>query len=125
MVKKTLLIVVAVMFLLRAWLGAERHAGTLDMRLVTSFNFSSYPACGLSRTSYCIQAIRFYDADSGARLAEVPAHAGMTGAQRIVTTVHVNSVPRHAYAVTVYRDDGGILKEGPPGEVSTFDDAGH
>jgi hypothetical protein len=78
--KKTLLIVLAVMFLLRAWLGAERHAGTLDMYLVTSFNFSSYPACGLSRNSNCVQAIRFYDADSNTRLAEVPAHAGMKGA---------------------------------------------
>jgi len=123
--KKTLLIVIAVMFLLRAWLGAERHAGTLDLSLVTSFNFSSYPACGLSRASYCIQAIRFYDADSGARLAEVPVNAGMAGPRRIVTTVRVNSIPRHAYAVTVYLDNGGILKEGPAGQVSTFDDAGH
>ena len=123
--KKTLLIVISVMFLLRAWLGAERHAGTLDMYLVTSFNFSSYPACGASRTSNCIQAIRFYDADSNARLAEVTAPAGMTGAQRIVTTVRVNSVPRHAYAVTAYLDNGGTLREGPPGQVSTFDDASH
>jgi hypothetical protein len=123
--KKTLLIVIAVMFLLRAWLGAERHAGTLDMYLVTSFNFSSYPACGLSRASYCIQAIRFYDADSGARLAEVPVTEGMAGARRIVTTVRVNSIPHHAYAVTVYLDNSGILKEGPTGQVSTFDDAGH
>jgi len=123
--KKTLLIVIAVMFLLRAWLGAERHAGTLDMYLVTSFNFSSYPACGLSRASYCIQAIRFYDADSGARLAEVPVNEGMAGPRRIVTTVRVNSIPRHAYAVTVYLDNSETLREGPAGQVSTFDDAGH
>jgi hypothetical protein len=25
----------------------------------------------------------------------------------------------------VYLDNSGILKEGPPGQVSTFDDAGH
>jgi hypothetical protein len=123
--KKTLLIVIAVMFLLRAWLGAERHAGTLDMYLVTSFNFSSYPACGLSRASYCIQAIRFYDADSGARLAEVPVNEGMAGPRRIVTTVRLNSIPRHAYAVTVYLDNSETLTEGPAGQVSTFDDAGH
>jgi hypothetical protein len=123
--KKTLLIVIAVMFLLRAWLGAERHAGTFDMYLVTSFNFSSYPACGLSRASYCIQAIRFYDADSGARLAEVPVNEGMAGPRRIVTTVRLNSIPRHAYAATVYLDNGGILQEGPAGQVSTFNDAGH
>lgn len=123
--KKTLLIVIAVMLVLRAWVGAQRHAGTLDMYLVTSFNFSRYPACGLSRNSNCIQAIRFYDADSHARLAEVPAQAGMTGAQWITTTVRVNSVPRRAYAVTVYLDNSGTLKEGPPGQVSAFDDAGH
>jgi len=123
--KKTLLIVIAVMFLLRAWLGAERRAGTLELSLVTSFNFSSYPACGLSRASYCIQAIRFYDADSGARLAEVPVNEGMAGPRRIVTTVRVSSLPRHAYAAMVYLDNGGILKEGPAGQVSTFDVAGH
>ena len=123
--KKTLLIGVVVMFLLRAWLGAEKRTGTQDMYLVTSFNFSSYPACGPDRTSYCIRAIRFYDADSRARLAEVPIHAGMRGTQRIVAAVRVNSVSRHAYAATVYPDSGGMLKEGPPGEVSAFDDAGH
>jgi hypothetical protein len=118
--KKTLLTVFAVMFLLRAWVGAERHAGTLAMNLVTSFDFSRYPACGPSRTSTCLQAIRFYDADSNARLAEVPARASMRGAQRIVATVRVNSIPRRAYTVTVYLDSSGILKEGPPGQVSTF-----
>jgi len=123
--KKTLLIGVAVMILLRAWLGAEKRTGTQDMYLVTSFNFSSYPACGPGRTNYCIQAIRFYDADSQARLAEVPAHTGMRGEQRFVATVRVNSVPRRAYAVTVYPDSRGILKEGPPGQVSTFDDPSH
>jgi len=119
--KKTLLIVIVVMFLLRAWLGAERHAGAIDMRLMTSFNFSSYPACGVSSTN-CIQAIRFYDADSNARLAEVPARFGVKGAQPIVATVRVSSVPRHAYAVTVYLDNHGALREGLPGQVSTFDD---
>jgi len=123
--KKTFLIVIAVMFLLRAWLGAERHVGTLDMYLVTSFNFSIYPACGLNRNSNCIQAIRFYDADSSARLAEVPAHANMTGAQRITTTVRVHSVPRHAYAATLYLDNNSILKEGSAGQVSESHDAGH
>jgi hypothetical protein len=121
--KKMLLIGVAVMFLLRAWLGAERRASTIDMNLVTSFNFSSYPACGSGRTSYCIQAFRFYDADSNSRLAEVPA-AGMRGTQRITANVRLNSVPRHAYVVTVYPDDHGILNEGPAGKVSTFDDPG-
>lgn len=123
--KKTLMVAIAVMFLLHAWASAERHAGTLNMCLVTSFDFSSYPACGLSRSSYCIQAIRFYDPDSRTRLAEVPVRAGMTGPQPIVATVRVNSIPRHAYAVTVYLDNSGSFKEGLPGQVSTFDDPGH
>ena len=122
--KKLLLIGVVVMFLLRAWLGAERRASTLDMNLVTSYKFLSYPPCGTGRTSYCLQALRFSDADSRARLAEVPA-AGMRGAQRIVASERVNAVPRRAYVVTVYPDDHGILREGPPGKVSSFDDAGH
>ena len=123
--KKTLITAIAVIFLLRAWVRAERHAGPLDMSLVTSFNFSSYPACGRSRSSYCIQAIRFYDADSNARLAEVPVRGHMTGPQPIVATVRVHSIPRHAYAVTVYLDSNGSLKEGLPGQVSTLHDAGH
>jgi hypothetical protein len=122
--KKMLFVSVVVMFMLRVWLGAERRASTVDMNLVTSFNFSSYPACGAGRTSYCIQAFRFYDADSNARLAEVSA-AGMRGARRIMATVRVNSLPRRAYVVTVYPGDHGILKEGLPGKVSTFADAGH
>ena len=120
--RKMLLIGVAVMFLLRAWLGAERRASTLDINLVTSFNFSRYPACGAGKTSYCIQAFRFYDADSNARLAEVPT-AGMRGAQPIVASVRLNAVPRHAYVVTVYPDEHGILREGAPRTVSTFDGA--
>lgn len=50
--KKTLIVAIAV-FLLHAWGSAERHVGTLNMYLVTSFDFFSYPACGLSRSSYC------------------------------------------------------------------------
>jgi hypothetical protein len=122
--KKTLIAAIAVMFLLRAWVGAEKGSGTLDMYVVTSFDFSSYPACGLGQRTYCIQAIRFYDPDSKMRLAEVSVPAGVTGPQSIVATVRVHSIPRHAYAVTVYRDDSGNLQEGLPGEVSTFHDAG-
>jgi hypothetical protein len=123
--KKTLILAIAVMFLLRAWVSAERHTGTLSMSLVTSFDFSRYPACGLSRSSYCIQAIRFYDSDSKIRLAEVPVSVAMTGLQSIATTVRVHSMPRHAYAVTVYMDNNGTLKEGVPGQVSTFDHSGY
>jgi hypothetical protein len=123
--KTTLILAIAVMFLLHAWVRAERHAGMLNMYLVTSFDFSTYPACGLNRSSYCIQAIRFYDPDSNTRLAEVPVNANVTGPQPIVATVRVHSIPRHAYAVTVYLDNSGSLREGLPGRVSTFDESGH
>ena len=123
--KKTFVVAIAMVFLLRVWVSAERHAGTVDMRLVTTFDFSSYPACKASRNNYCIQAIRFYDADSNTRLAEVPVGQGMLGPKQIVATVRVNSVPRHAYAVTVYQDGSEMSKEGPQGQVSTFDVAGH
>lgn len=95
------------------------------MNLVTSFDFSNYPACGLSPRSYCIRAIRFYDPDSKTRLAEVPVRADMTGQQPIVATARVHSIPLHAYAVTVYVDSSGRLREGLPGEVSKFDESGH
>ena len=123
--KKTVIVAIVVMFLLRAWVAADRRAGTVSMNLVTRFDFSSYPACGLSRTSYCIKAIRFYDADSHSVLAEVPVRADMTGSHPIVATVRAHSLPRHAYAVTVYLDNSGDLNEGLPGPVSTFHDAGH
>jgi hypothetical protein len=122
--KKTLIAAVAVMFLLHVLVSAGKHAGTLNMYLVTSFDLSSHPACGLSRSSYCIQAIRFYDPASKRRLAEVPVHAGMRGPQTILATVRVHSVPRHASALTVYLDDSGSLEEGLPGQGSTFDDRG-
>lgn len=64
LMKKTLIVAIAVIFLLHAWVSAERQAGTTNMNLVTSFDFSKYPACGLSPRSYCIRAIRFYDPDS-------------------------------------------------------------
>jgi hypothetical protein len=123
--KKTLILAIAVMFILHAWVSAERHTGTLSMSIVTSFDFSRYPACGLSRNSYCIHAVRFYDSDSKTRLAEVPVSAAMNGIQPIVATIRVHSIPRHAYAVTVYLDNSGSLQEGFPGQVSTFDDSGH
>ena len=123
--KKTLIIAISVMFLLHAWVSAEKHSGMLSAHLVTSFDFSLYPACGLGRSSYCIRAIRFYDPDSKMRLAEVPVSAGITGPQPIVATVHVSSIPRHAYAVSVYLDNTGSLREGLPGQVSTLNESGH
>jgi hypothetical protein len=123
--KKAFVVAIAMVFLLRVWVSAERHPGTVDMHLVTNFDFSTYPACKASRNSYCIQAIRFYDADSSARLAEVTAGQGMLGPERIVVAIRVNSVPRRVYAVTVYQDGSGTSREGPPGQVSTFDAASY
>ncbi len=118
--KKTLLVAIVMVLLLRAWLGAERHSETLKLKLVTSFDFAQYPACGPNRTINCIQAVRFYDADSKLRLAEVPAPPGRTTSQQITAALNVNSIPRRAYAVTVYADSNGLSKEGPPGAVSRF-----
>ncbi len=118
--KKMLFVVVASTCLLLAGMRAEKRTGTTGMYLVTSFDFDRYPACGVNRSRYCIQAIRFYDGDSIARLAEVPVNGGKTGPQPIVATIHVYSIPRHVYAVTVYEDGMGTLKEGLPGQLSTF-----
>ncbi len=120
---KTMLITtIASIFLLGAWVSADRHVPAANLKLITSFDFSKYPACGSSASRYCIQAIRFYDPDSRTRLAEVLVGPGVAGPQTIVASVHLNSIPRHAYAVTVYRDDTGTAREGFPGQVSTFND---
>ena len=119
--KKMLMMVIASIFLLGAWVNADRYATTANMYLVTSFDFSRYPACASPASTYCVQAIRFYDPDARTRLAEVHVTPGATGPQTITATVHVNSsIPRHAYAVTVYRDGDATLREGLPGQVSSF-----
>jgi len=120
--KRTLLVAIAMVFILRAWLGAERHTRTLRLNLVTSFDFSKYPACGQRRTTSCVQAVRFYDADSKLRLADVVAPPQSRGSRQMVAAVDVSAVPRRAYAVTVYADNNGMTKEGSPGAVSRFHD---
>lgn len=119
-IKKILIIAITVMLGLHAWVSAERHAGPVNMYLVTSFDFSQYPACSAGRTSYCIQAIRFYDPDSNLRLAEAAVPADVRSPRTVVASVRVHSIPLHAYAITVYRDGSGNLKEGAPGRVSTL-----
>jgi len=123
--KKLLVMVTAIVLLMTAWLGAERRAPAVDLSLLTSFDFSRYPACGAGRTIYCIQAIRFRNADTGLQLAEVPVENRAARAQRIAATLRTESLPRRVYAVTLYRDSGGVVKEGPAGEVSWFDDSRH
>jgi hypothetical protein len=41
--KKTFAVAIAMVFLLRVWVSAERHPGTVDMRLVTNFDFFELP----------------------------------------------------------------------------------
>jgi len=123
--KRMLLLLGAVVLLLTAWLGAAKSAPLVDLSLVTTFDFSRYPACSADQTLYCIQAIRFYDADSGAQLAEVPVEHRAARAERIAATLHTAWLPRRVYAVTLYRDSGGTLQEGAAGEVSSFDVSRH
>jgi len=120
---KTFAFAIALALLFTAWLRAERRELPLQMNLVTSFDFNSYPTCAAAGRSNCIQAIRFYDADSARLLAEVTVSDSMRGLQRIVGTATVRSIPHRAYAVTVYLDNSGRRQEGAPGPVSEFIDA--
>jgi len=120
---KTFASAIVLALLLTVWLSAEKRELSLQMNLVTSFDFDSYPTCAAARRSNCIQAIRFYDADSAKLLAEVPVSYSMTGLQRIVGTATVRSIPHRAYAVTVYLDNNSRRQEGAPGPVSEFIDA--
>ena len=114
----TLAIVVAC----SVWLFAEKREAA-GMYLVTSFDFARYPACQAGRNSNCILAIRFYDADSNRRLAEVETGTAMRGRQAIVAKAKAGAMPHRAYAVTVYRDSSGSEKEGPRGQTSEFRNA--
>ena len=100
------------------WLFAEKREAARGVYLVTSFDFARYPVCQPSRNNNCILAIRFYDADTNQRLAEVKTTARMRGKQRIMATANAVTVPHRAYAVTVYLDSGGSRKEGPRGQTT-------
>jgi hypothetical protein len=117
--KKSITFSLAIVMVFTAWLvEAKKKEVAPDMYLVTSFDFASYPACQSDRNSDCILAIRFYDADSNQRLAEVETTAAMRGRQTIVGRANGGAIPRRAYAVTVYLDDAGSRKEGPRGQIS-------
>ena len=124
---KTITFACAIVLALTTWLFAERqqHASTAayTLKMVTSFDFTAYPACGSGQGRNCIQGIRFYAADSGQRLAETPVSTNMSGRTQIIATVRVGSVPQGIYAVTVYLDSSGQIKEVPPGEISRFENA--
>jgi hypothetical protein len=114
----------AVVLALTTWLAAERkqHPSTV-LYMVTSFDFSAYPACRSGRGKNCIQGIRFYDADSGRRLADAAVSANTLGRRQIIATANVGSIPKGIYAVTAYLNASGESKEGRPGEISRFRDA--
>jgi hypothetical protein len=116
---KSITFSLAIVMVFTAWLvEAKKNEAAHDMYLLTSFDFASYPACQAKRNSDCILAIRFYDADSNQRLAEVETTAAMRGRQTIVGQANAASIPRRAYAVTVYLDDAGVRQEGPRGQIS-------
>jgi hypothetical protein len=122
-VNKSITFALAIVVAFSVWLVAANKEVAPEMYLVTSFDFSRYPACQSSRNSNCILAIRFYDADSYQRLAEVEMTARMRGMQRIVGNAKADAMPHRAYAVTVYLDHLGNRNEGPRGQTTELRDA--
>ena len=121
---KSITFAFGIVFALTTWLLADKgYHPTTTLEMVTSFDFAAYPACRLRQSNNCVQGIRFYDADSGQRLADAAVTAKMIGRRQIVARTHVSSVPRGIYAVTVYIGPTGKIAEGPPGEVSRFRNA--
>jgi hypothetical protein len=117
-VKKLMTLALAIVVACSVWLFAEKREPARGMYLVTSFDFARYPVCQPSRNNNCIVAIRFYDADSNERLAEMETNARMAGMQRIVAKANPGAMPHRAYTVTVYLDSGGGRKEGPRGQTT-------
>ena len=116
---KSITFSLAIVVAFSTWLvAAKKKEGAAEMYLVTTFDFARYHSCRASRNSNCILAIRFYDADSNQRLAEVETTSGMRGRQTIVGRAQSGAIPRRAYAVTVYLDNDGSHKEGPRGQTS-------
>ncbi len=114
-VKKKITLVLAIVVACSVWLFAEKGEGARGMYLVTSFDFARYPVCQPSRNNNCILAIRFYNADTNQRLAEVKTNTRMRGTQRIMAKASAGAMPQRAYAVTVYLDNDGSRKEVPKG----------
>jgi hypothetical protein len=117
--RKAATFAIAIIFAFGLWLRAERTEDSA-MYLVTSFDFTRYPACGSSALRNCIKGIRFYDADSGLSLAEAEATGDMTGQKSMIGVAKVSSIPRRVYAITVYLDNSGRVSEGPRGQISEF-----
>ena len=116
--KKLMTLALAIVVACSVWLFAEKREPARGMYLVTSFDFAHYPVCQPSKNNNCILAIRFYDADTNQRLAEVKTNARMRGTQRIMAKANASAMPQRAYAVTVYLDSSGSPKEGPRGQTT-------
>jgi hypothetical protein len=116
--KKPMTLAFAIVVACSVWLFADKRESAPEMYLVTSFDFARYPVCQSSEHGNCILAIRFYDADSNQRLAEVETNATMRGTQRIIGKAKVGAMLHRAYAVTVYLDNDGSRKEGPRGQIT-------
>jgi hypothetical protein len=123
--KKLMTLTFAIIVACSVWLFAEKRESAPSMYLVTSFDFERYPVCRANRNSNCILAIRFYDADSNQRLAEVETNPRMRGTQRILAKAEAGAIPHRAYAVTVYLDRGGSEKEGPRGQTTELRGPGY
>ena len=123
--KKTMTFALAIMVACSVWLFAEKREAASGTYLVTRFDFARYPACQQSGNSNCILAIRFYDADSNQRLAEVKTNAWMRGTRVIVGKAKAGAMPHRAYAVTVYLDSDGSRKEGPRGQTTELREPGY
>ncbi len=115
---KSITLAIAIIAVCSLWALADRSDAAPEMYLVTSFDFARYPACQAGRNTNCILSIRFYDADSHQRLAEVTTTATMIGRQKLVGRVKPGGVPERAYAVTVYLDSAGNPMEGPRGQTT-------
>ena len=120
--RKIGILALAILVTCSIWLFAERQETASEVYLATSFDFSRYPACPATAKTNCIRAIRFYDADSNQRLAEVETNSAMSGKQQILGKVKTSALHR-AYAVTVYVDGEGHRREGPRGQTTELREA--
>lgn len=122
---KSIMFALAIVVTCSAWLFAGKLQPARGVYLVTTFDFARYPACRPGTSSNCVQAIRFYDADSDQELAEANTNARMRGTQRIMARVNDGPLPRRAYAIAVYLDGSGSRKEGPRGQTTQLQEADH
>ena len=116
--KRAILFTFVMVLFFTLWHAAEANSLQPRFALQTSFDFDRYPACAPTIKTNCIVGIRFYDAIANRSLATAATTPGMKGRHQIVVTVRSGSFPQRMYAVSMYLDGRGQLKEGPRGENS-------